>query len=262
MAFGATWCSLRRSRPLLLRDHRVLRTSSVLKKLRRSSHRPWPGRTAPSRRRALNRPQSQPQPWSCPPIHTTVWTDAPFPYRIIRMNEAETRAEHIDPALKAAGWGVVEGSRIRREYPSRSAACRARAARQAQDIADYVLVYRNHKLAVIEAKAAGPARYRRRRPGEELRRRSWRSASPTPPTARASTASTWQTGAEGDVAAYPDPGRTLEPRPSPRQNAWRDRFAAVPFEDKGGYLAGALLPGHRHRARAGGHRRRTATASC
>ena len=33
------------------------------------------------------------------------------------MNEAETRAEHIDPALKAAGWGVVEGSRILREYP-------------------------------------------------------------------------------------------------------------------------------------------------
>jgi predicted type IV restriction endonuclease len=32
------------------------------------------------------------------------------------MNEAETRAEHIDPALKAAGWGVVEGSRIRREF--------------------------------------------------------------------------------------------------------------------------------------------------
>jgi type I site-specific restriction endonuclease len=31
------------------------------------------------------------------------------------MNEAETRAEHIDPALKAAGWGVVDGSRIRRE---------------------------------------------------------------------------------------------------------------------------------------------------
>jgi hypothetical protein len=27
------------------------------------------------------------------------------------MNEAETRAEHVDPALAAAGWGVVEGSR-------------------------------------------------------------------------------------------------------------------------------------------------------
>ena len=33
------------------------------------------------------------------------------------MNEAQTRFEHIDPDLKAAGWGVVEGSRIRLEYP-------------------------------------------------------------------------------------------------------------------------------------------------
>ena len=32
------------------------------------------------------------------------------------MNEADTRAEHIDPALKAAGWGMVEGSRILREH--------------------------------------------------------------------------------------------------------------------------------------------------
>lgn len=33
------------------------------------------------------------------------------------MNEAETRAEHFDPALKAAGWGGVEGSRVLGEYP-------------------------------------------------------------------------------------------------------------------------------------------------
>ena len=32
------------------------------------------------------------------------------------MNDAETRAEHIDPALHAAGWGVVEGSRVLREH--------------------------------------------------------------------------------------------------------------------------------------------------
>ena len=31
------------------------------------------------------------------------------------MNEAETRAELIDPALAAAGWGVVDASRARRE---------------------------------------------------------------------------------------------------------------------------------------------------
>jgi type I restriction enzyme, R subunit len=33
------------------------------------------------------------------------------------VNEAETRAEHVDPALKVAGWGVVEGSRVRRGLP-------------------------------------------------------------------------------------------------------------------------------------------------
>ena len=32
------------------------------------------------------------------------------------MNEAETRAEHIDPALKAAGRDVVEGSRVLCEH--------------------------------------------------------------------------------------------------------------------------------------------------
>ena len=31
------------------------------------------------------------------------------------MNEAETRAELIDPALREAGWGVVADSRVRRE---------------------------------------------------------------------------------------------------------------------------------------------------
>ena len=31
------------------------------------------------------------------------------------MNEAETRLELIDPALRAAGWGIVENSRIRCE---------------------------------------------------------------------------------------------------------------------------------------------------
>lgn len=32
------------------------------------------------------------------------------------MNEAETRAELIDPKLRACGWGVVEGSKVLREY--------------------------------------------------------------------------------------------------------------------------------------------------
>lgn len=39
-----------------------------------------------------------------------------------RMNEAETRAQLIDPLLVAAGWGVVEASRIRRGFPIAPAA--------------------------------------------------------------------------------------------------------------------------------------------
>src|ERR1019366_8227887 len=69
------------------------------------------------------------------------------------MNEAETRAEHIDPALKEAGWGVVEGSRILREYPITLGRIEGHGRRGKALTADYVLVYRNTKLAVIEAKA-------------------------------------------------------------------------------------------------------------
>ena len=69
------------------------------------------------------------------------------------MNEAETRAEHIDPALAAAGWGVVEGSRIRREYPIAPGRLEGYGRRGKSLSADYVLEYRNTKLAVVEAKA-------------------------------------------------------------------------------------------------------------
>ena len=33
------------------------------------------------------------------------------------MNEAQTRLNFIDPALREAGWGVFEGSYIRVEFP-------------------------------------------------------------------------------------------------------------------------------------------------
>src|SRR5580704_16597538 len=69
------------------------------------------------------------------------------------MNEAETRAEHIDPALAAAGWGVVEGSRIRREYPITLGRLEGHGRRGRALSADYVLEYRNTNLAVVDAKA-------------------------------------------------------------------------------------------------------------
>lgn len=82
------------------------------------------------------------------------------------MNEADTRAEHIDPALKAAGWGVVDGSRVRREVPIT--------------------------------------------PGRNI-----------------------QTGVDAETATYPTPDE-LWARTFAQEDPWRDRFAAVPYEDKGG----------------------------
>src|SRR3954447_4919725 len=69
------------------------------------------------------------------------------------MNEAETRAEHIDPALAVAGWNVVEGSKILREYLIAPGRIEGHGRPGKELIADYVLEYRNTKLAVIEAKA-------------------------------------------------------------------------------------------------------------
>jgi type I restriction enzyme R subunit len=69
------------------------------------------------------------------------------------MNEAETRAELIDPLLVAAGWGVVEGSRIRREFPIAPGRIEGGGRRGKSLSADYVLSYRNTALAVVEAKA-------------------------------------------------------------------------------------------------------------
>ncbi|MCX5757806.1 MAG: restriction endonuclease subunit R, partial [Candidatus Hydrogenedentes bacterium] len=147
------------------------------------------------------------------------------------MNEAETRAEYVDPALKAAGWGVVEGSRVRREMitPGR---IMGRGKRGEPEIADYVLVYRNHKLAVIEAKAwekpytEGVAQAKAY--AQKLAVRFTYSTN-----GQKIYGVDMLTGQEGDVAHYPSP-IDLWNLTFAEANAWRDRFAAVPFEDKGG----------------------------
>ena len=68
-------------------------------------------------------------------------------------NEAETRAELIDPALTAAGWGQVDGSRVAREYVIAPGRILGAGRPQQRLILDYLMLYRNRKLAVVEAKA-------------------------------------------------------------------------------------------------------------
>jgi type I restriction enzyme, R subunit len=148
------------------------------------------------------------------------------------MNEAETRAELIDPALKAAGWGVVEGSRILREYRITAGRIEGRGRRGKADIADYVLVYRNTKLAVVEAKAENEALTEgvgqaKQYAGKLAIRHTYAS------NGHGIYAIDMQTGQEGEIDAYPTP-EELWALTFAEANAWRDRFAAVPYEDKGG----------------------------
>jgi type I restriction enzyme R subunit len=152
------------------------------------------------------------------------------------MNEAETRAEHIDPALKAAGWGVVEGSRILREHGITQGRLQGGGKRSKADIADYVLVYRNTKLAVLEAKAWDKLYT------EGVGQAKSYSAKLAVRFAYSSNGQQiygidMQTGAEGDLLAYPTPDE-LWHMVFAEANAWRDRFAAVPFEDRGGTWQG------------------------
>ncbi len=150
------------------------------------------------------------------------------------MNEAETRAEHIDPALAAAGWGVVEGSRIRREYPITLGRLEGHGRRGKPLTADYVLIYRNTKLAVVEAKAWD----------EPLTQGVGQAKNYAGKLAIRFTYATngqgvygidMHEGIEGELTDYPTPDE-LWNLTFAEQNAWRDRFAAVPFEDRGGYF--------------------------
>ena len=68
------------------------------------------------------------------------------------MNESDTRLHKIDPKLKAAGWGVIEGSRITTEYTFTRGKI-SRSQKGVQKKADYVLIYKGVKLAVVEAKS-------------------------------------------------------------------------------------------------------------
>ncbi len=148
------------------------------------------------------------------------------------LNEADTRAEHIDPALKAAGWGAIDGSVIQREYRITPGQLEGYGRRGKGLIADYILLYKNIKLAVVEAKAWS----------EELTAGVGQAKDYASKLAIRFTYSTngqgiyaidMETGKEGVLLCFPSP-EELWNKTFFNINAWRDRFSSIPFEDKGG----------------------------
>jgi type I restriction enzyme R subunit len=148
------------------------------------------------------------------------------------MNEAETRAELIDPKLKACGWGVTEGSRILREYNITAGKIQTGGIRGKKTIADYILVYKGIKLAVVEAKSVVLG------VGEGVAQAKQYALKLDLETTYSSNGNEiysicMKTGAEGLVDNYLSP-EELWYKTFAVQNEWREKFASVPFEDKSG----------------------------
>ena len=148
------------------------------------------------------------------------------------MNEAETRAELIDPKLKACGWGVVEGSKVLREHSITDGKIQVGGTKGKKLTADYVLVYKGIKLAVIEAKSdeleVGEGVAQAKQYAEKLKLGSTYATN-----GKRIYFVSMETGKEGEVDQFPTPDE-LWNKTFAQQNTWREKFAEIPFEDKGG----------------------------
>ena len=150
------------------------------------------------------------------------------------MNEADTRAEYIDKQLEAAGWvtSADTGVRVRREYNINAGEIRSSGIRTGQLKADYILEYKNTKLAVVEAKSneldvsEGVAQAKLY--AQKLRLKTSFAAN-----GKAIYEINHATGAEGEVDVFPSP-EELWQRVYGSGNEWLDKFSNVPFEDFNG----------------------------
>jgi type I site-specific restriction endonuclease len=159
------------------------------------------------------------------------------------MNEAETRAELIDPKLKACGWGVVEGSKILREHLINLGQIKTGGVRGKREIADYVLVYKGIKLAVIEAKSdeleVGEGVMQAKKYAHKLQLETTYSTN-----GKDIYQICMKTGEEHLVDDFLSPEQLWNKTYTSEGLAneadeklvkeWREKFASIPFEDKSG----------------------------
>ena len=151
------------------------------------------------------------------------------------MNEADTRANLIDPKLKEAGWSKVEGSYIRRELicPGRIITGGKRTNKVP---CDYVLIYKGRKLASVEAKKESLAYNEGVRQAKDYAERL---------QCRIGYATNGHeiyqidmfSGEEKLVDDYLSPDAlwalTFEKPEASFTSVWRDAFSKIPFEAKG-----------------------------
>ncbi|MDR2437500.1 MAG: DEAD/DEAH box helicase family protein [Endomicrobium sp.] len=147
-------------------------------------------------------------------------------------NESDTRAELIEPALKLAGWGAVEGSKIKRERIITPGMFSPFQKISASLIADFVLLYKDQELVVIEAKSEDKSHteglQQAKLYAEKLNIRFVASTN--------GKLIRWVdmiTGEENDIDVYPTPYEVWEATFN-EANEWRYIFLSVPFYQKAG----------------------------
>lgn len=148
------------------------------------------------------------------------------------MTEDETRAELIDPKLKAVGWGVVEESKVYRNHAITNGKLESSGKRAVPLRADYVLAYKGVKLAVIEAKSDTLG------VGEGVAQAKLYAKKLCLETTYATNGKEiysicMKSGREGLVEEFLSP-QALWEKTFAEQNSWRDAFQAVPFETMSG----------------------------
>lgn len=151
------------------------------------------------------------------------------------MNEAETRLNYIDPDLRSSQWGLPDTStRIRAEFSITLGRIEGQGRRGTPLKADYVLEYKNRKMAVVEAKRydlhVSEGLQQAKDYAERLDVRFTYSTN-----GQGFYEIDMLTGIERLIARdeFPTPeelwGRTFD-----KPDELRDSFATIPFEDRGG----------------------------
>lgn len=146
------------------------------------------------------------------------------------MNEAQTRLNKIDPALKKAGWNVAEQSHIIVEYPITNGRVSKSVAPKPLK-ADYILMYKGVKLAVVEAKSdekdVSDGVAQAKQYAKMLNIRFTYSTN-----GDKIYAMDMETGDEDEVSAYPTPDE-LWTWTFGKADEWRDKFNEQPLFDNG-----------------------------
>ena len=150
------------------------------------------------------------------------------------MNESETCDAYITPAVQDSGWNPGNRCIIRREFSITAGRIQGPGQRGSPLRADYVLVHRNKKLAIVEAKKWDLSLTEGVQQAKDYAQRMHVRF-----TYSSNGQGFWEidmlTGEEKEltISEFPTPEELWE-RTYESEDEWRDKFSEVPFEDRGG----------------------------